>query len=623
MIIRAFDFDIFISYRHNDNKAPGGLGEGWVTEFVSYLTTELETMIKGKVTIYFDKNPEYGLKEHHDVEDSLFNRLNSMIFVPILSQTYCDEECYAWKNEFLSFLERSKNDSLGSSIKLMDGNVTGRVLPVCIHDLEQSDLRKIESQLNGKMRAINFVFKSPGVNRPLRAREEDPLKNANRTIYRDQINKVANAIREIILSARSNETVPEKSESKKIHALFDSPLSLPSQIKSIAIIPLVFKSQHPDDEFISQGFAEDLFSSLKRVKSLRSSIHGLSSSLDDLAGITNSPSSMMLTGTMSIADSVMRIHLQLLQAKTGNQIWSGDYECERSKLFKLRPAIVSQICQALSITLRESELKSIQHQAEASSAALEYYWRGRYHWRKRGNDLLTSLECFQRSVDLSPGFADAHAGIANAAALLGYYEMIPLRESIAKCKESAFKALSIDPTLLEAYYPLAYVSFCYELAWPDTEQNFTRVFNINPHGQLAIDKFRNCVTQIKCSIEEIDENPENSIPRFLQAYSLMNKGKFEEALKVAKVAVEKDQTSFMAQRAVGLCYLNLGYEREAIEALNVAAQYSNRNRLVLFDLISAYAILANNKEAQLIMEESMESMNALPAKINDFYFQPA
>ena len=54
-----FNHDIFISYRHNDNKPPGGKdGEGWVTEFVGHLTTELETMIKEKVySIFLGKNP--------------------------------------------------------------------------------------------------------------------------------------------------------------------------------------------------------------------------------------------------------------------------------------------------------------------------------------------------------------------------------------------------------------------------------------------------------------------------------------------------------------------------------------------------------------------------------------
>ncbi|MBK7650788.1 MAG: tetratricopeptide repeat protein [Flammeovirgaceae bacterium] len=89
----------------------------------------------------------------------------------------------------------------------------------------------------------------------------------------------------------------------------------------------------------------------------------------------------------------------------------------------------------------------------------------------------------------------------------------------------------------------------------------------------------------------------------------MHKGKYEEGLKVARIAMDKDGGSFMAHRAAGLCYLSLGYEKEAIEILTVAAQLSNRHPWVLFDLIGAYATLANNEEAQSIMEEAMEHVN--------------
>ena len=106
-----------------------------MTEFVSHLTTELETMVKGSVSIYFDKNPHTGLRETDQVEESLSERLQSLIMIPILSQTYCDPDCYAWKQEFLPFIRHSTQDKLGPNIKLQNGNVAGRVLPVCIHDL--------------------------------------------------------------------------------------------------------------------------------------------------------------------------------------------------------------------------------------------------------------------------------------------------------------------------------------------------------------------------------------------------------------------------------------------------------------------------------------------------------
>ena len=92
----------------------------------------------------------------------------------------------------------AKEDQFGRDIKLRNGNVTSRILPIKIHDLNPDDKAFFENELGGMIRAIEFIFKSAGVNRPLRANEDHPHDNLNKTFYRDQINKLANAIKEII-----------------------------------------------------------------------------------------------------------------------------------------------------------------------------------------------------------------------------------------------------------------------------------------------------------------------------------------------------------------------------------------------------------------------------------------
>lgn len=623
---QGFNFDVFISYRQNDNRVAGGGGEGWVSEFVSHLTTELESMVKGGVSIYFDSDPKHGLRETDQVNASLNSHLKSVIFVPILSQTYCDTSSYAWTEEFVPFAKQSADDPLGPTVKLQSGNVVSRILPVCIHELDPEDQALVEKHLDGKLRAIPFVFKSAGVNRPLRAREDDPMKNINRTIYRDQVNKLAMAIKEIIEVVRKPEQRPAgiPKEVKK-SSLLDGLTPPPPSVRSITILPLVFNSAHPEEEFLSQGFAEDLFSSLKQIRTLRLSIQGLSSSVNGKISTPEnaSPATLVLTGSMTVKEDDIAIQVRLVQSKTEKPIWQGDFSCSREELFSLRTRIILAICENLGVQLKEYEKRMVQQPTMTSPQALELYWKGRYHWRRRGNDLLTSLECFQKAADIDPNFAQAYAGIANAAVLLGYYEMIPFEEAIAKCRDAAMAALNIDPTVIEAYYALAYVALCYEWSWPDAEHNFSKVFEINPNSPAANKKYRICLTQILCNFEEAETESPGTVPYFLQAYALLHKGKFEEGLQVAQIAIKKDPNSFMAHRAAGLCYLGLGYEKEAIDTLNNAAQLSNRHPLILFDLIGAYATLAHNEGAEEIMEEAMANSNALPARINDYYFQPA
>ena len=209
-LIPGYEYDIFISYRQKDNKY-----DGWVTEFVENLKRELEATFKEDISVYFDINPHDGLLETHDVADSLKGKLKCLVFIPIISRTYCDPKSFAWEHEFKAFVELAKKDPFGLKVKLPNGNVANRVLPVRIHDLDAADIELCESVLGGVLRGLEFIYKEPGVNKPLTS-DDDEKKNLNKTKYRIQINKIANAIKEIISGLIAGEFVSgkEKTEPK-------------------------------------------------------------------------------------------------------------------------------------------------------------------------------------------------------------------------------------------------------------------------------------------------------------------------------------------------------------------------------------------------------------------------
>ena len=196
-IVPGYEYDIFISYRQKDNKY-----DGWVTEFVDHLKRELEATFKEEISIYFDINPHDGLLETHDVNASLNEKLKCLLFIPIISQTYCDIKSYAWINEFCRFNKYAKNDKLGRDIKLTNGNVASRIIPVKIHNLDFEDKSLLENELGGVLRAVDFIYNEAGINRPLKP-NDNKNDNQNKTDYRNQLNKLANAIKEIIASMKN------------------------------------------------------------------------------------------------------------------------------------------------------------------------------------------------------------------------------------------------------------------------------------------------------------------------------------------------------------------------------------------------------------------------------------
>jgi TolB-like protein/Flp pilus assembly protein TadD len=198
-LIPGYEYDIFVSYRHKDNK-----GGHWVTQFVEALRTELESTFKEDISIYFDENPHDGLMETDHVDKSLEGKLKCLILIPIISRTYCDPTSFAWKHEFLAFRDIAVNDNFGLEVQLADGNFASRILPIQIHDLSQEDLTLFEKENGGPIRAISFTFKSLGVNRPLTP-SDSRSESSSKTVYRDQINKTANAIYRVVHALQSGQ----------------------------------------------------------------------------------------------------------------------------------------------------------------------------------------------------------------------------------------------------------------------------------------------------------------------------------------------------------------------------------------------------------------------------------
>jgi tetratricopeptide (TPR) repeat protein len=247
-IIPGYNYDIFISYRQKDNK-----GDKWVSVFVESLKTELEATFKEDVSIYFDENPHDRLQETYNVSKSLESKLKCLIFIPILSRTYCDPNSYAWQKEFLQFISMADSDQFGREVKLLNENVSSRILPIRIHDLDQDDIKLFEKETKSVIRTLDFVFKtSTGVNRPLLTHEDHPGDNLNKIFYRDQINKTANAIQEIIAgliafkpqalkeeAADNKQPLKIEEEKKETARGKNTGLSIPYKVSGIGILAVL------------------------------------------------------------------------------------------------------------------------------------------------------------------------------------------------------------------------------------------------------------------------------------------------------------------------------------------------------------------------------------------------
>ena len=190
----------------------------------------------------------------------------------------------------------AKEDPFGRDIRLPGGNVASRILPVKIHDLDPEDKILLENELGGVLRAIEFIYREAGVNRPLKP-NDDPKENLNRTNYRNQVNKVANAVKEIITAIKKYDQKAEESSKRCLNQnrktkktklenhysigsvsdtavvgyFFIPRLFKPSEIteKSIAVLPFKSISNDPEKQYLADGVMDAVLLHLQKFKGLK------------------------------------------------------------------------------------------------------------------------------------------------------------------------------------------------------------------------------------------------------------------------------------------------------------------------------------------------------------------
>ena len=465
-IIEGYNYDIFISYRQKDNKH-----DGWVTKFVENLKGELEATFKEDVSVYFDENPHDRLQETHNVDKSLEGKLKCLIFIPILSQTYCDPNSYAWQYEFLAFNKLAKDDNFGRDIRLRSGNVASRILPIRTHDLEQEDIKLYEKETGSVLRAMDFVFKtSTGVNRPLKVNEDHPQDNLNKTFYADQINKVANAIKEIILGMKrtpvslvkeethngesSEGTVKEEiskgrgkfiksNKVKLIPALAvvalliiaaiiaypklfkkDTLKRLQSSGEGISVAVMPFQNMTNDTiwNIWQQGIQNELASSLTNSEELKVRQTELINSLIQSKGVTDyaslTPSfarsisqkldaDVFIFGSIKKVGDLIRVNAQLIDSQTEDSFKSFQLDGTEEKILHITDSLSVIVRDFLIISIMEKEIiKDFRPLISTNSSEA-------YRYYMYGNqafyklDFSTASEWYKKAIDIDSCFYEA------------------------------------------------------------------------------------------------------------------------------------------------------------------------------------------------------------------------
>jgi adenylate cyclase len=236
--------------------------------------------------------------------------------------------------------------------------------------------------------------------------------------------------------------------------------------RSIAVLPFVNLSSDPEQEYFSDGIAEELLNLLAKVPDLRvisrSSAFRFKGKEIDIPAVAEQLNvSNILEGSVRKAGNRIRIAVQLIEARSDTHIWSEIYDLELTapNIFDTQAQIADRIAGALNTVLLEDAHEQINRGPTQNLEAYEAYLMGRHSMTTRAReDLVQASEYFAEAVELDPEFALAWVGLADANLLLANYGAASLDSALAKAGPALANALSLDDQAGAAYTALGFSS---------------------------------------------------------------------------------------------------------------------------------------------------------------------
>jgi len=369
-------------------------------------------------------------------------------------------------------------------------------------------------------------------------------------------------------------------------ALISPPSALATN--GIAVLPFENLSGNPDNAYFADGIQEEMLTRLGSIADLkvisRTSTQRYQSkprNLREIAkqlGVAN-----ILEGSVQKAADQVRVNVQLINAQTDSHLWADTYDRNLTDLFAVETEIATKIADTLQAKLTGSEKQAIAARPTENSEAHELYLRGRFYWNKGlGPEFDKSRQYYHQAVELDPNYALAYVGLADFYGFAFAVGLLPPEEKWAKMEEyMANKALELDPTLGEAYNPLAAAKLYYHRDWPAAERDFRRGLELSPNFAEMHAHYSICLLLFSRNQEAFAEmqralNPDPLSPRFGFWLGWLHffTRQYDAALKQFRKTLELDSNLPMLHEYLGYTYEKKQMHKEAI------AEWSKGLRLI-------------------------------------------
>jgi serine/threonine protein kinase/tetratricopeptide (TPR) repeat protein len=390
-------------------------------------------------------------------------------------------------------------------------------------------------------------------------------------------------------------------------------------IPSIAVLPFANLSADRENEYFSDGLAEDIIDALTQVPGLRVmartsafSFRGKETDVREIGARLNVEH--ILEGSVRRAGSRVRVTAQLVKASDGYHLWSQRFDREMTDVFAIQDEISQAIVEKLRLRLSADRLL-IKRYTE-NLAAYDLCLKARYYLLKMTHEGREAGRRYcAQAIALDPSYALAYVMLAESYLWSAFWGSMPPREAFSGAKSAALEALRLDDTIADAHSALGTVLGSGEFDWPGAEREFDRALELNPSSAavrydyvwcyamwflLPLGRVEEALIEMRRALEL---DPLDPFYNSLLGCLLYTVRQWEPAIAQLRRAIDLDPTFFFSHWFLSHAYRLSGRVEETIAAAEKANELSGGTALTLGALGAAYARAGRTAEARRVLEE--------------------
>jgi TolB-like protein len=403
-----------------------------------------------------------------------------------------------------------------------------------------------------------------------------------------------------------------------------------AQQKSLAVLPFANLSADKADEYLSDGMTEELVNVLAKLPGLR--VPGRSSSFAfkgaNEADLLHKVGEQLkvgavLEGSVRKAGNRLRITAQLINVSDGFQLWSETYDRDMTDILDIESDVARQVSAALELRLGITDTQRLAQRPTENLEAYSLYLQGRNAWNLRtGESLLRAVDLFTQATAKDPGFALAYAGLADCYAVLPNYDTsTATRETQAKARAAALKALELSPHLAAPLAALASLKEDYDWDWPGAEADYRRAIELDPTYSTARQWFAESLSvqgrhdeAVREARKAVELDPLSRVINTTLASVLGAAGRREESIRLLRKRLAADPSFALAHLYLGRALVSEGNLTEAVTELETAERLDPE--LALGYLGFCYAKTGRTEDAQRVLQR-LEQRQSQGADMSD------